>query len=76
MFVPAEVRIGSIKINNVGHQSGVSFGTTVKTNRNVNAKKNQGFGQQFADGVLRCATVHMVLDDDLADAVRAKINRV
>lgn len=56
-----------MKINNTDHGSSVSFGTNVKSNRNVSAKKNQGFGQQLADGVLRFAPVQFVLDDELFD---------
>lgn len=50
------------------------MGSTVMTNRNVSAKKTQGFGQQLADHVWRVSTVQMVRDDDASDRSKIKTN--
>jgi len=45
-----------------------------KENRNVRAKKNQGLGQQFADGTIRAFTFSNVIDDDLQSSISTKSN--
>lgn len=71
-FLPTNINIQNIKLNNVDHLSAVSFSSTVKQNRNVSAKKNQGFGQQFADGVKRVSSVTYVMDDEALDSISIK----
>ncbi len=71
-FLPTNINIQNIKLNNVDHLSTVSFSSTVKQNRSVSAKKNQGFGQQFADGVKRVSSVTYVMDDETVDSIRIK----
>ena len=73
-FLPTKVNITSIKLNNVDHLSSVSFSSTIKKNRNVSAKKNQGFGQQFADGSLRIFSTTSTMDDDIKDSCSQKAN--
>ena len=75
IFVPAQINLKSMVINNTDHTSTVSFGAAFAVNRNVNAKKTQGIGQQFADAVIRYSTVSMVLDDDLSESFSLKINK-
>jgi hypothetical protein len=41
-------------------------------NKNVSAKKNQGFGQQHADGTLRAFTVSSTIDNELQDSISQK----
>lgn len=74
-FKPTQVNIGSMEINNTDHLGSVSFGSAYKVNRNVAAKKNQGFGQQHADFCFRYATVCMLLDDDQSDSFTLKTNK-
>lgn len=69
-----EINIGDMRIANADHAGTISLGATVQTNRYVSAKKSQGFGQQFADRVLRFATVQAVRDDEVSDACRIKSN--
>lgn len=54
-------------INNADHMSAISFGGAFVVNRNVFAKKNQVFGQQIADRVLRSSSVNMTLDEEVLD---------
>ncbi len=74
-FLPTNITIKGIKLNNVDHLSSVSFSSTIKTNRNVCAKKSQGFGQQLADLTLRSHTIHSTNDNDLYDVYSEKNNR-
>lgn len=69
------INIGKIKLNNVDHLGYASLGSNYIVNRNVNAKKTQGFGQQLADSTLRIDLVHMVLDEDFNDRMAVKMNR-
>ena len=73
-FLPTKVNITDIKLNNVDHLSSVSFSSTIKKNRNVSAKKNQGFGQQMADETLRIFSTTSILDDDIKDSCTQKAN--
>jgi hypothetical protein len=63
-----------MKLNNVDHLSSISFSSNVKKNRNVAAKKTQGFGQQLADGTIRAFTISGVADDDIQDVSNVKSN--
>ena len=73
-FLPTKVNIGAIKLNNIDHLSSVSFSSTIKKNRNVSAKKNQGFGQQMADNTLRVYSKSSVIDNDIEDSYTEKSN--
>ena len=73
-FLPTKVNITGIKLNNVDHLGSVSFSSTIKKNRNVSAKKNQGFGQQMADGSLRIFSTTSTMDDDIKDSCSQKAN--
>lgn len=75
-FLPTKVNITSIKLNNVDHLGAVSFSSTIKQNRNVHAKKNQGFGQQMADGSLRIFSTSSTMDDDIKDSCSQKSNNI
>ncbi|WP_163859066.1 hypothetical protein [Paenibacillus elgii] len=71
-FESTSVTIGAIKLNNADHLANVAAGSNYMVNRNVKAKKTQGFGQQFADSVLRFDTIQMVLDADIMDTASSK----
>ena len=73
-FLPTKVTIGAIKLNNIDHLSSISFSSTIKKNRNVSAKKNQGFGQQMADNTLRVFSKSSVIDNDMIDNYTEKSN--
>jgi hypothetical protein len=75
MFKPSDIKIGTLKVNNVDHLGSISFGSTVKVGRSVNAKKNQGFGQQLSDYTVQSDNLHYVLDKDSLDKYTIKINR-
>lgn len=74
-FLPTNINIANMKLNNVDHLSSVSFSSTIKRNRNVGGKKNQGFGQQMADETLRVFSKTCITDNDLKDSFAQKINR-
>ncbi|MFB6366772.1 hypothetical protein ACFCP7_22435 [Paenibacillus elgii] len=71
-FESTSVTIGVIKLNNTDHMASVSAGSNYMVNRNVKAKKTQGFGQQLADSVFRFDTISMVLDGDIIDTESCK----
>ena len=71
-FKSTRVSIGSVKVNNLDQLSSVSYGSNFKLNRNVSAKKTQGFGQQHGDSTFRSDVFHMVLDEDMLDMMTAK----
>jgi hypothetical protein len=71
-FLPTTINIKGIKLNNVDHLSTVSFSSTIIHNKNVSAKKNQGMGQQLADGTWRAFTVSSTLDNELQDSTSQK----
>ncbi|RFU60561.1 hypothetical protein [Peribacillus glennii] len=66
-FIPSKVNIGNIIINNADHFSSVSYGSTSKIDRNVVAKKSQGFGQQLSDHTVVASSFKIMLDDDFLD---------
>lgn len=72
-FIPTKVNITEIKLNNIDHNGSLSFSSTLKQNRNVSAKKNQGFGQQLADECLRIYTTSATLDHDAEDSNSQKV---
>ncbi|WP_053360786.1 hypothetical protein [Bacillus sp. FJAT-27251] len=67
-FLPTNVNIAGMKLNNIDHGSSVSFSSTLKKNRNVKAKKNQGWGQQLGDGCLKIGIAGSTLDHDVEDS--------
>jgi hypothetical protein len=71
-FLPTTINIKGIKLNNVDHLSTVSFNSTIIQNKNVSAKKNQGIGQQLADGTLRAFTVSSTIDNEPQDSMSQK----
>ncbi|MDR7238215.1 hypothetical protein [Neobacillus drentensis] len=73
-FLPTKVNIGAFKLNNIDHSSSISFSSTIKKNRNVSAKKNQGFGQQMADNTLRVYSKSSVVDNDIEDSCTERSN--
>ncbi|HHY71981.1 MAG TPA: hypothetical protein GX497_01900 [Bacillus bacterium] len=73
-FLPTNINIKDIKLNNVDHLGAVSFSSTIKQNRNANAKKNQGFGQQHADGAVRVESISFTIDDEAVDFITIKSN--
>jgi hypothetical protein len=73
-FLPTKMNIGAFKLNNIDHLSSISFSSTIKKNRNVCAKKNQGFGQQMADNTLKVYSKSSVIDNDIEDSYTGKSN--
>ncbi|PFP23518.1 hypothetical protein COJ96_23855 [Bacillus sp. AFS073361] len=71
-FLPTTINIKGIKLNNVDHLSSVSLNSTMIQNKNVSAKKNQGIGQQFADGTIRAFTVSSTIDNEIKDSMSQK----
>jgi hypothetical protein len=71
-FLPTTINLKGIKLNNVDHLSTVSFNSTMIQNKNVSAKKNQGMGQQLADGTLRAFTISSTIDNELQDSTSQK----
>jgi len=71
-FIPTKVNIGSLKINSPDHLSSVSFGSNLLIGINVSGKKNQGFGQQFADCSLSAIPIQIILDNEIMDSSSQK----
>ena len=67
-FLPTKVNITEIKLNNLDHAGSISFSSTLKQNRNVSGKKNQGFGQQMGDECLRIYTSSVTMDHEFEDS--------
>ncbi|WP_462411685.1 hypothetical protein [Neobacillus sp. Marseille-QA0830] len=74
IFLPSNITIKGLKLNNIDHLSSMSFSSTIKINRSVSAKKNQGFGQQLADKTLRAFSIHSTVDNDAQDVYSVKKN--
>lgn len=74
-FLATNINIANMKLNNVDHLSSVSFSSTIKKNRNVNAKKNQGFGQQMADRTVRIFSISSTNDNEIEDSFAQKVKR-
>jgi len=68
-FLPASINIKGIKLNNMDNLSSLSLSSTTKKNSNVSAKKNQGVGQQHADGTLRIYSKGYVIDNETLDSL-------
>ena len=73
-FIPTKVNIGSLKINSPDHIGSVSFGSNLLVAINVIGKKNQGYGQQFADCSLSTIPVQIILDNEVIDSTSKKSN--
>jgi hypothetical protein len=71
-FIPTKVNIGSLKINSPDHIGSVSFGSNLLVGINVAGKKNQGFGQQFADCSLSAIPIQIILDNEIIDSTSMK----
>ncbi|MBB6447077.1 hypothetical protein [Bacillus benzoevorans] len=74
-FLPMNINIGGLKVNNEDHLGAISFSSTTMRNRNVCAKKNQGFGQQMADRCIRIGLVASINDNDILDSSTLKKNQ-
>lgn len=73
LFRETEVQLGFIKINSMEMGSRMGMGGTRQTGKRNAAKKNQAFGQQYADGVLQVIPINTLDDRDITDSTR--INR-
>lgn len=61
------VNIHFIKLNTFDHGSSLSTGGSLIVGKHIFAKKNQGFGQQFADGSVHVLPISSTWDADLID---------
>lgn len=73
-FIPTVVNIGNLKINSCEHKSTVSIGANLQKEKNVSAKKNQGFGQQLADFSSLITPIGITFDEDKIDSLSIKNN--
>lgn len=73
-FLPNSINIKGIKVDGTDHLGVLSLNTTMIKNRNVKAKKNQGFGQQLADGTLNAFSITATNDNEPLDGFSQKIN--
>lgn len=71
-FIPTKVNIGSLKVNSPDHIGSVSFGSNFFVGNNVTGKKNQGYGQQFADCSFSAIPVQIILDNEMIDSSSIK----
>lgn len=74
-FMPSKLNLVSLKINGVGKECSVSFGSSEKINRNIKRKKQQGFGESNADLVSFVVPISYVNDADFLDLASIKNNR-
>ncbi|MGN7399084.1 hypothetical protein ACTHO0_04460 [Cytobacillus praedii] len=72
-FLPSTINIKEIKVNGADHLGVFSLDSTMIKNRNVSAKKNQGFGQQMADNTLNAFSITSTFDNELQDSLSQKI---
>ena len=66
-FIPTKLNIGDVKVNTPDNRSTINFGSTMQVNIHVAGKKNQAYGQQFADISSTLIPLGIVLDDDWID---------
>ncbi|TGB01983.1 hypothetical protein [Halobacillus salinus] len=66
-FLPTNINMPNIKVNNAERQCSISFGQNVKTKHYVTNKKQQGFGEQSGDRVLVHKPIGEVIDIDFSD---------
>ena len=71
-FLPSSVNLNFIKVNGIANNSNISTGSNVMMNRNASLHKNEGFGEQNADGVEVHIPISYVDDGDLIDSVAVK----
>lgn len=57
-----------LKINTMDRHSTISIGRTIQHGNHVVSHRNEGFGEQNADGVINTMPVSIVEDSDFADA--------
>ncbi|MGE6631681.1 hypothetical protein [Bacillus sp. NPDC077027] len=75
-MLPTRINIAYVKNNSFGTGSTMTFGSTVVKNRCCTVKRNSGFGEQNADGVVTLLPIETIDDRDQVDAVSIKINHL
>ncbi|WP_027409030.1 hypothetical protein [Anoxybacteroides tepidamans] len=72
MFRGANIRLSFVKVNAMDRSSSISTAQAMQVGRRVATKRNQGFGEQNADGVSMLSEGLYVSDDDGLDASAKK----
>jgi hypothetical protein len=75
LFDSTKINLGKITVHNADEASSFSIGNTLKVTRYVNAKKNQAFGQQFADQCISAGSFYKNIDNDYLDAFSTKSDK-
>ncbi|OLP64294.1 hypothetical protein BACPU_27740 [Bacillus pumilus] len=75
-MLPTKIHIGNMKTNSIGTGSSMTFGSVMMTNHCCSMKRNNGFGEQNADGVITILPIETIDDRDLIDAVSLNIRHL
>lgn len=68
MKAPTIVQMYGIQIRTLDRSSSISIGRTTSRGNHVVNHRNQGFGEQNADGVIQNHSVAIVEDSDFIDS--------
>ena len=66
------INLGTIRINTIGKECGVSMSRAIRVNAHVSNRKKQGFGEQNADGFILLNSIQSLDDSDIDDSSRRK----
>lgn len=75
MFDETVINIGNVKINSASGNSRVHITKTMQLRNFASIKKNQGFGEQNADGVVMVNPANGADDRDITDTEAVHVRR-
>lgn len=75
-MLPTRIQITHMKTNTISTGSSMTFGSTIVRNHCSTIKRNNGFGEQNADGVITILPIETIDDRDLIDAVSINIRHL
>ncbi|KIL23428.1 hypothetical protein B4134_0738 [Bacillus safensis] len=75
-MLPTQIHIAHMKTNSIGTGSSMTFGSTFVRNHCSTIKRNNGFGEQNADGVITILPIKTIDDRDQIDAVSINIRHL
>lgn len=74
-MLPTQIHIAHMKTNAIAGSS-MTFGSTVVRHHCCTMKRNNGFGEQNADGVITILPIETIDDRDQIDAVSINIRHL
>ncbi|MEI4790267.1 hypothetical protein WAX46_08080 [Bacillus sp. FJAT-53060] len=75
-MLPTRIQIAHMKTNTISTGSSMTFGSTNVRNHCSRIKRNNGFGEQNADGVITILPIEMIDDRDQIDSVSINIRHL